>query len=114
LNAAVTLRGATRSRPRYSVWRSRGWSWRAGIWTRGWNRGRGARFLNYANPTDLFALHKAALVLRGLIPEGEPGTPIAEVLRGKGGIRLSTAVQIPMGSGLGVSSILAGAVLAAR
>ncbi len=71
--------------------------------------------LAYANPADPFALHKAALVLRGIVPQGsDPGAPIADVLRPLGcGLRLSTATTIPRGSGLGTSSILAGAVLAA-
>jgi fucokinase len=68
--------------------------------------------LSYANPADPFALLKAALVLRGMVPaDGEPDRPLAEVLRKSGGVRLSTQTTIPRGSGLGTSSILAGAVL---
>ena len=67
-----------------------------------------------ANPADPFCLHKAALVLRGLVPaDGDPDTPLAEVLRARGGgLQLTTETSIPRGSGLGTSSILAGAVLA--
>ncbi len=63
------------------------------------------------NPYDSFALHKAALIACGVIPlEGEPET-LEEILkRLGGGIYLSTqVVGIPKGSGLGTSSILAGA-----
>ena len=71
--------------------------------------------LAYANPADPFALHKAALVLRGVVPPGaDPGQPLADLLQERGGgLRLSTGAHIPLGSGLGTSSILAGAVLAA-
>jgi fucokinase len=68
--------------------------------------------LSYANPADPFALLKAAVVLRGVVPaDGEPDRLLVEVLRGSGGVRLSTQTTIPRGSGLGTSSILAGAVL---
>jgi fucokinase len=70
--------------------------------------------LAYANPADPFALQKAALVLRGVVPHGtDPQQPLADLLRERGGVRLSTGTNIPFGSGLGTSSILAGAVLAA-
>ncbi len=70
--------------------------------------------LAYANPADPFALPKAALVLRGFVPEGiPPETPVSELARRwGGGLWLSTATHIPRGSGLGTSSIMAGAVLA--
>jgi len=68
--------------------------------------------LAYANPADPFALLKAALVLRGVVPaEEDPNKPLAEVLQESGGLRLSTQTSIPRGSGLGTSSIMAGAVL---
>lgn len=69
--------------------------------------------LDYANPADPFALHKAALVMRGIVPaEGPPDMPLTQVLRRWGfGLRLSTRTDIPRGSGLGASSIMAGAVL---
>jgi len=70
--------------------------------------------LAYANPADPFALLKAALVLQGVVPPDEdPGKPLAEVLPDRGGLRLSTQTSIPRGSGLGTSSIMAGAVLTA-
>lgn len=64
------------------------------------------------NPYDYFALHKAALIASGIIPlEGE--VSLQEVLKKLGGgIYLSTQViGIPKGSGLGTSSILAGACI---
>jgi fucokinase len=71
--------------------------------------------LDYANPADPFALHKAALVYSGLIPsDGAPESEIGPLLRRTGyGFHLSTSTSIPRGSGLGTSSILAGAVLQA-
>ena len=70
--------------------------------------------LAYADPADPFALHKAALVLRGVVPnDADPRQPLADLLRERGGLRLSTGTNIPFGSGLGTSSILAGVVLAA-
>ncbi len=67
------------------------------------------------NPYDHFALHKAALLACGIIPmEGEERT-LEEILASLGGgIFLSTRVAgIPKGSGLGTSSILAGACIKA-
>ena len=63
-----------------------------------------------SNPYDKFALHKAALIACGIIRKGDDRR-LSEVL-GKlgGGIYLSTQViNVPKGSGLGTSSILAGA-----
>lgn len=69
--------------------------------------------LNYANPADPFALAKAALVLKGIVPADAPAdAPLSDLLGGRG-LRLFTQTTIPRGSGLGTSSILAGAVLAA-
>lgn len=68
---------------------------------------------NYANPADPFALQKAALVLKGIVPlDLDPDTPVRDLcqLIG-GGLKLSTQTFIPRGSGLGTSSIMAGAVL---
>jgi len=68
---------------------------------------------HYANPADPFALDKAALVLKGIVPlDLDPQTPISELgqMLG-GGLKLSTQTSIPRGSGLGTSSIMAGAVL---
>lgn len=66
------------------------------------------------NPADPFALHKAALIACGIIPEHEE-VSLDEILdRLGGGIYLSTCVyNIPRGSGLGTSSILAGACVKA-
>lgn len=62
------------------------------------------------NPYDSFALHKAALIACGIIPL-EGNGDLKEMLQNYGGgIYLSTqVVGIPKGSGLGTSSILAGA-----
>ncbi len=67
------------------------------------------------DPYDFFALHKAALIACGLIPgmddESAGDCSLEEILRELGGgIYLSTKVEgVPKGSGLGTSSILAGA-----
>ena len=83
-----------------------------------------AELLTYTNPADPFALHKAALVLRGLAGAEHAWTgparraidlnrPMDDVMRDLGcGLRLTTQTNIPRGSGLGTSSIMAGAVLA--
>ncbi|MCD8196471.1 MAG: bifunctional fucokinase/L-fucose-1-P-guanylyltransferase [Lachnospiraceae bacterium] len=62
------------------------------------------------NPHDAFALHKAALIVCGLIPLQEE-IPVEEICgRLGGGLYFNTRViDIPKGSGLGTSSILAGA-----
>lgn len=61
-------------------------------------------------PSDPFALHKAALITCGIIP-AHGNYEMQEITsRLGGGIYLSTQVEnIPRGSGLGTSSILAGA-----
>ncbi len=66
------------------------------------------------NPFDMFALHKAALVACGIVPK-DGSIPLAKILKNiGGGFRLSTQVKnIPRGSGLGTSSILAGACVKA-
>lgn len=63
--------------------------------------------------SDSYALHKACILATGIIPmEGEMS--LQEVLeRLGGGIFLSTSVDVPMGSGLGTSSILAAACVKA-
>ncbi len=68
---------------------------------------------NYANPADPFALQKAALVLKGIVPlDLDPDTPVRSLCQMLGGgLKLSTQTSIPRGSGLGTSSIMAGAVL---
>ena len=62
------------------------------------------------NPYDKFALHKAALIACGVIHKNDT-RKLGEVLQELGGgIYLSTQViNVPKGSGLGTSSILAGA-----
>lgn len=62
------------------------------------------------NPYDSFALHKSSLIACGVIPAEEEGS-LEEILkRLGGGLYLSTQViGVPKGSGLGTSSILAGA-----
>ena len=70
-----------------------------------------------SNPYDVFALHKAALIVCGVIPfsncsnQNEEEVTFDELLSQiGGGFYLSTrAINIPRGSGLGTSSILAGA-----
>ena len=62
------------------------------------------------DPFDTFALHKAALLACGIVPLSENLPFEALLKRLGGGLYLSTAVMgIPRGSGLGTSSILAGA-----
>ncbi|MCD7882756.1 MAG: bifunctional fucokinase/L-fucose-1-P-guanylyltransferase [Lachnospiraceae bacterium] len=69
------------------------------------------------NPSDPFALHKAALIACGVIPaEGTNEVPSVVDLcdRLGGGMYMNTRViDIPKGSGLGTSSILAGACVKA-
>jgi len=74
-----------------------------------------ARVQDCMDPYDFFALHKAALIACGLIPgayeDGAADRSLEEILNELGGgIYLSTKVEgVPKGSGLGTSSILAGA-----
>ncbi|MHB1354744.1 MAG: fucose pyrophosphorylase domain-containing protein [Anaerolineae bacterium] len=69
--------------------------------------------LDFANPADPFALHKAAMVFCGIVPsDTAPEAELADVLRPLGcGLHLATSTSIPRGSGLGTSSIVAGAIL---
>jgi len=63
------------------------------------------------NTSDVFALHKAALIASGVIPQR--GTKInlsKELKKLGGGLYICTDVDVPKGSGLGTSSILAGAL----
>ena len=72
------------------------------------------RLQNCRDPFDTYALHKAALLACGIVPlSGE--VPLETILEKLGGgLYLSTAVMgIPRGSGLGTSSILAGACVKA-
>lgn len=71
-----------------------------------------AEILNCRNSHDPLALPKAALIATGLIPMEEKADLQQILMDLGGGIRISTRIQeIPMGSGLGTSSILAGACL---
>lgn len=67
-----------------------------------------------SNPYDPFALHKAALIACGVIPYHER-IAVGDITEALGaGVYLSTQVKgIPRGSGLGTSSILAGACVKA-
>lgn len=69
---------------------------------------------NCHDPYDSFALHKAALLAYGIVPM-EGGESLERILEDLGGgIYLSTqVVGVPQGSGLGTSSILAGACMIA-
>jgi len=65
---------------------------------------------NCHDPHDAFALHKAALIACGVIPHKENISVVEICKRLGGGFSLNTEVlNIPKGSGLGTSSILAGA-----
>ncbi len=67
------------------------------------------------SPHDPFALHKASLLAMGVIPMTDDGCDLQTLLtRLGGGFRLATSVtDIPRGSGLGTSSILAAACMSA-
>ncbi|MGN0793722.1 MAG: L-fucokinase [Aristaeellaceae bacterium] len=73
-----------------------------------------AQLQDCSNPHDPFALHKAALIVCGVIPYRQ-ALSVAEITAGLGGgVYLSTQVRgIPRGSGLGTSSILAAACVRA-
>ena len=62
------------------------------------------------NPYDPFALHKAAIIACGILPLEEKADLKKVLEKMGGGFYLSTCVKgVPKGSGLGTSSILAGA-----
>ncbi len=66
------------------------------------------------DPGDPHALHKAVLVASGLVPLADDGMTMADLCKKiGGGLELLTAVDVPKGSGLGTSSILAAAALKA-
>ncbi len=67
------------------------------------------------DPHDAFALHKAALIACGLVPLSDGGMTVEDICKNLGGgIYFNTRViNIPKGSGLGTSSILAGACVKA-
>jgi len=64
----------------------------------------------YKNPSDPLALHKAALFFSGFIPE-DIHCSLKSILGKKGGLEFVSSVNIPKGSGLGTSSIIAAAML---
>jgi fucokinase len=66
----------------------------------------------YADPSDPFCLHKASIFEAGALPERVQGLARALLQRGAG-LRITTDSGVPKGSGLGTSSILGAAVLAA-
>ncbi len=63
------------------------------------------------DPHDAFALHKAALIACGIIPYDKTELTVDDICKNLGGgFHFNTRViDIPKGSGLGTSSILAGA-----
>lgn len=67
-----------------------------------------------SDPSDAFALHKAALIACGIVPS-DGSQSIGDICdKIGGGIYMNTRViNIPKGSGLGTSSILAGACVKA-
>ena len=70
--------------------------------------------LDCGNPFDSFALHKAVLSATGLLGQsGGPKTMEEFYERFGGGLSLTTEVDIPKGSGLGTSSIIAAAAVKA-
>ena len=70
--------------------------------------------MEYSNPHDIFSLHKAVLVACGLIPVDINDTSLSDICNMiGGGLYLSTKVDVPKGSGLGTSSIIAAACIKA-
>ncbi|MDR3961450.1 MAG: L-fucokinase, partial [Eggerthellaceae bacterium] len=63
------------------------------------------------NPYDPFALHKACLIASGVLDSIQSFDELLAVCQG--GIELTTSVDVPKGSGLGTSSILAAACVKA-
>ena len=69
---------------------------------------------NCGDPGDPHALHKAVIVASGLVSLADDGVTMDDLCRRiGGGLELLTAVDVPKGSGLGTSSILAAAALKA-
>jgi galactokinase/mevalonate kinase-like predicted kinase len=68
----------------------------------------------YRDPASIFALPKAALCLLGLDRLGGNGAPLVDAIAQLGsGLDITMLCAVPKGSGLGTSSILAAALLAA-
>jgi galactokinase/mevalonate kinase-like predicted kinase len=75
---------------------------------------RAGALRDYANPTSPFALPKAALCLLGVGRALGPEEQLdPELGRLGGGLEITLLCAVPKGSGLGTSSILAGAILSA-
>jgi len=68
--------------------------------------------LSCSNPKDPFALHKAVIIACGVVQNGK-GSLQDQLRRIGGGLELHTRVSVPKGSGLGASSVLAGACVKA-
>jgi fucokinase len=66
--------------------------------------------LAYQDPTDSFILFKAALTTAGIITT-DGGSLKKQLKSLGGGVRITSKVDIPKGSGLGTSSILVGALI---
>lgn len=113
VNAAITLNG------QYPVQVMARLSERPAIRLTSVDLGRSVSFMSSAqlcdasDPRDWASLAKAALVLSGIAP-ASPREPLARRLgQLGGGIDLTTFSALPKGSGLGTSSILGAAILAA-
>lgn len=69
---------------------------------------------NCSDPSDPYALHKAVLVAAGIIPYDISGVALPDLCRKLGGgLEILTDVDVPKGSGLGTSSIIAAAAVKA-
>jgi fucokinase len=66
----------------------------------------------YEDPLQPLGIHKAAFPAAGILPDGGGGTLSDTLAEAGGGYELITDSRVPCGSGVGASSILAGAVLA--
>jgi len=71
----------------------------------------GSHLKTYANPADPFSLAKAALAL--ICPELLDATDMREWMSGTGGMEVESRCRIPLGSGLGTSSIVASTLISA-
>lgn len=70
--------------------------------------------ISCGDPFDSFALHKAVVVAAGVLPRTASGQTLDEILNGYGGgLCLTTEVDVPKGSGLGTSSLIAAACIQA-
>ena len=67
----------------------------------------------YDDVEDPLALHKATVVFESIVPKGAAGPVKAHMQRLGAGLELITECRLPKGSGMGTSSILAAAAVAA-